>query len=58
MVGNLANSLLNYLWQNKIWRITVWSLPHAIKFWSSVTCIYFTYVYIATIFGSLIVNVK
>ena len=26
-----------YLWQNKIWWIAVWNVPHAIKFWSSVT---------------------
>ena len=41
---NLANCLLNYLWRYKIWRNAVWSAPHAIKFWSSVTCIYVFYV--------------
>ena len=45
VVGKFGElSAKNYLWQNKIWRIAVWSAPHAIKFWNSVTCIHFTYI--------------
>ena len=43
----MANCLLNYLWQ-----IAVWSAPHAIKFWSGVTCMYIFYIRIATISSS------
>ena len=39
---NLANCLLNYLWRNKIWQIAVLRSSHMIKFWSNVTCMYFT----------------
>ena len=54
MVEKLANCLLNYLGKIKFGELLYGVHPHAIKFWSSVTCMKMFYLRIATISGSLL----